>query len=742
VGDTLYLLGNKFCHVVDLEKGALEKSLAVPVEAKPSAGDVWLYISHEAGSLYCASGPSPGVKVDWNSMFYRGTSHAIFAMDVKSGAVLWSAPATAWTASICVGGGKLFYCDTGFQLHALDCKTGTELWKSPCATYPPHTAIAGGAVFNGRYFLLRVEPGGAKSGKDDENKEASEAKAPETSKESETTPSAVLTSGHNRRKLDAYSAKDGKFLFPCDVGKNSVADVTYSGGIIYAAAEHSNGLSAVDAETGKLKWSQGVPSKCTPTLATPHCILMRSPLVTRVFDLSTQKGADSHMDSVAFAGFRPTCSYPAVPAYGMLMIQAEGCNCSAAIRGNLAMVPGKAGETVTANRLLKGPAFGKQSSTEDPQSWSTWRGDAGRSGKVDRAVPASPRQRWSVHLPGDLTNLAVAHGLVLCGSNTQKLHALDLESGKQKWEFIADGGISVAPFINGDRVYFADDEGYAYCLAADTGQLAWRFRAAPAFDHIVVHEKLASRWPCGSGVVVREHTAYVMAGLFPEQGNTLYALNADSGEVRWEKALTVAANSSVSPAGFVSRGPMALSESKLFLTTGIGAPWSISLDGAHKSSMEEGNSKFPLRKVSEVMVTGDSLFYSAPDLPLVHHASYKKTSTARYLPVVHNGVTYRLNFDSDKRVGIAALKSAEEYYTRPTGIPVLWSAWKTETMTALVKAADTLVSGGTNKIYLTAAPDGKELSSATVNGTVEDLAVYAGKIIVLTDKGELCCFDK
>ena len=44
-----------------------------------------------------------------------------------------------------------------------------------------------------------------------------------------------------------------------------------------------------------------------------------------------------------------------------------------------------------------------------------------------------------------------------------------------------------------------------------------------------------SRWPARTGVLVHDETAYFAAGLFPDEGTAVYAVDARTGQPRWEK---------------------------------------------------------------------------------------------------------------------------------------------------------------------------------------------------------------
>src|SRR5579884_1028083 len=197
-------------------------------------------------------------------------------------------------------------------------------------------------------------------------------------------------------------------------------------------------------------------------------------------------------------------------------------------------------------------ADGQEPQPKTGDDWPAYKHDAARSGVTAAAVPASlavlwsrggqpPRPAWSE--PGRSLNTldfdyafqpVAAGGLVLYGSSADdSVRAFDAATGEPAWTFTADGPVRFAPHLDGGRCYFAADDGHVYCLDARTGKEVWRFRAALNERRLIAQGRMTSRWPCRSGVLVRDGVVYASAGMWPSEGVYLFALDARSGQPLW-----------------------------------------------------------------------------------------------------------------------------------------------------------------------------------------------------------------
>ncbi len=184
--------------------------------------------------------------------------------------------------------------------------------------------------------------------------------------------------------------------------------------------------------------------------------------------------------------------------------------------------------------------------------WSMFRYDIHRSASTPHQLDhplhlhwvrqlAPPRRAWPWQ-QDDFEKLAfdasyqpvVAGGLMFVGSMTDdSLTAYDLDSGEIRWQYWTDGPVRLAPVVWQGRVYVGSDDGCLHCVDAATGQQIWRFRAAPNNRMVLGNGRMISMWPVRGGPVIADGTVYFAAGLWPNEGVFLYAIDAETAEVRW-----------------------------------------------------------------------------------------------------------------------------------------------------------------------------------------------------------------
>lgn len=291
----------------------------------------------------------------------------------------------------------------------------------------------------------------------------------------------------------------------------------------------------------------------------------------------------------------------------------------------------------------------------------------------------------------------IAGGRVYFASSADDtLRALNLADGSACWEFTAAGPIRFAPHVIGERCYVASDDGHITCLDAATGRPLWTFRAAPADDTILGNGRLISRWPVRSGVLVSDNTVYAAAGMWPAEGIYVYALDAQTGAVRWcndtcgamyiaQPHQTAYAMTGVTPQGYLS-----LADNVLIVPNGRSGP-----------------AAFDRR-------TGDLLYY-------------------------REGGRYQGNWWHAIDVQEGSFTAG----TRGGGYDLLTGS-RTARVTnfvpnAAVRSGSLLIQGDDEFVAAVGAND-EEIWRSPVKGRARGLAVADGALVVSTDTGAVYCF--
>jgi outer membrane protein assembly factor BamB len=204
-------------------------------------------------------------------------------------------------------------------------------------------------------------------------------------------------------------------------------------------------------------------------------------------DVNTGKAIANHWT-------RGACQYGVMPANGLLYVPPHACACFIQSKLNSFNALAPARKIVEGGERLEREALTTHHSPLTNSDWPTYRGDAVRSGSTSTTVPSTLAQVWETELGGKLTAPVIAGGrLFVASTETHEVCALDAGSGKELWRFTAGGRVDSPPTVHEGRVLFGCADGWVYCLSANDGRLAWRFRAAPADVRIMAYASLNRR---------------------------------------------------------------------------------------------------------------------------------------------------------------------------------------------------------------------------------------------------------
>ena len=187
--------------------------------------------------------------------------------------------------------------------------------------------------------------------------------------------------------------------------------------------------------------------------------------------------------------------------------------------------------------------------------WPQWRFDGFHTATTPEELPDNLELKWVMNLPKtepawdiqkemycyggpgervpNMLSFDIAYQPVVSGStvfynspNNDRITAVNLENGREKWRFYAQGPIRFAPLVSDGKVYFGSDDGYLYCVSAVNGRLVWKDKLGPDNRKVMGNDRLISKW-CVRG-------APMLPGASVNFENAQYAA--------WHERLAAAAN--------------------------------------------------------------------------------------------------------------------------------------------------------------------------------------------------------
>jgi len=227
---------------------------------------------------------------------------------------------------------------------------------------------------------------------------------------------------------------------------------------------------------------------------------------------------------------RGACLYGIMPANGLLYFTPEACACNQMNRldGFGALAPA-APAPAPEHPLVKGPAYNAAPSAVKPGAWPQYRRDVLRSNHTD-VVPADG-PGWSVSLGGRLTAPTSDNVRLYLGHDDEVL-AVNCSNGGVAWRM--PGRIDSPPSLYKGRAIYGTRDGWVYCRCAETGEFAWRFRAAPEERLILDDSQIESAWPVHGSVLILKDTVYAVAGRSSnlDGGLRIFALDPMTGAIK------------------------------------------------------------------------------------------------------------------------------------------------------------------------------------------------------------------
>jgi outer membrane protein assembly factor BamB len=445
------------------------------------------------------------------------------------------------------------------------------------------------------------------------------------------------------------------------------------------------------------------------------------------------------------------------------------------------------------------------------QDWPMWRYDAHRSAASPHELPEKLHLQWKRELPQvraawpnehrlhfdtEYHPVVLKKMLYLGSPNDSSLTAYDTETGSELWKRYADGPVRLAPVASGGKVYFGSDDGYLYCVDATSGELQWKYRAAPDERLEKLHlgsNQLISYWPVRGGPVISEDgkTLYLASGVWPSLGIFIHSLDAETGAVNWVNQNTHLLpktridHNYLEEVALSPQGHMLIANNYLVIPNGRSMPARIDLDSGelqhfvqgyrHGDSRVIANDRYALVGEDGVINLSDgreigakSYVVAGEDAPQSWSRkkrdqfegpfwSYKRFPGVDFRSVLDGDVVYSVvnGKISARDLGHAATDTYTKEANGQEFHPVDWKVpelWKVSTSFNPKSRTETVIKAG-SRLYthfdqtLVAI----DVSSAETNRAemvwqeeIEEvpgeMLAADGKLFVVTEEGRLLCF--
>lgn len=422
--------------------------------------------------------------------------------------------------------------------------------------------------------------------------------------------------------------------------------------------------------------------------------------------------------------------------------------------------------------------------------WPCYKADAARSGvtaeafelplvKVWTYEPAQPPQpAWPE--PGkELHRMdfdyacqpVVVGGVVFFSSSADDtVRALDAVTGESRWRFTVGGPLRFAPHVADRKCYVASDDGFLYCLDAESGKLLWQFSGAPQDRKMLGNGRMISRWPCRSGVLVVDGVLYFTAGMWPSEGIYVYALDAETGERIWCNDSTghmyreQPHGGATAFTGVCPQGYLLASDDLLLVPSGRTTPAAYDrrtgelvyyqpyFYGEPYGAEGWGNRA---NGGSWALTAGDVLFSpmhvgGAPDIDI--HVGQSPPRPGDGMTVYNLGTGLReLNLPDKHRVlaagdvlyavgggEVQAIDLKRWRQSKDLGGCIKWTSPHPRAY-CLALAGEALLVGGGDSITAFDTATGEQTWRAEVEGQVRGVAVADGRIMAATNRGAITC---
>jgi outer membrane protein assembly factor BamB len=389
--------------------------------------------------------------------------------------------------------------------------------------------------------------------------------------------------------------------------------------------------------------------------------------------------------------------------------------------------------------------------------------DASLTQKWAFTSPVPPAPAWHRQMRYDASNAAngeksqraydSAFNLVSAGndvfiasSSEYAVICLDAASGTEKWRFITEGPVRIAPTYSSGKLYFGSDDGRAYCINATNGAEVWRYSPTGSADAVIPHNlDFVSLSACRTGVLVQNGKAYAGFGFLPWDTAYLCAMDANTGVETYKKTFnasskngttTGAADFSTTDNSLTFEGPLlALPDNtRLYAPQGRMSPLSFDMAAGTAQGRMAG--------------AGGSWVLVTPDTGRVATGpGYGNQYDKRAVDFVENDSAARTIVASHDRAhallvsgGKSFLFIEDKVIARNRGTSANVWIKDADHASAMISGGTTLYVGKRNEVLCLNAANGSLIKSLPATGDVFCLALANGRLFASTTRGVIHCY--
>lgn len=362
-------------------------------------------------------------------------------------------------------------------------------------------------------------------------------------------------------------------------------------------------------------------------------------------------------------------------------------------------------------------------------------------------------------------HVAVAGDSLYYGSAAEHtVHCLDTATGDVRWSFFTEGPVRFTPVVWEGKVYFGSDDGNVYCLKASDGEMIWKYRPSLVDRRLPGNGHVISMWPIRTGLVIEDAKVYGGAGLFPEQGVYLFALDTETGKEEWKRSISQPAQGYLAadagslwvPSGRTGMMAVALQDGRDAGSIDTYGTYLVATQGQVFCESSRYQRQLLIRGAVAsrdhfVAVEGETAYFQGPReivarilTPYVQRGTDLARSQGRY-----EELSEKLKKVGDRDGAEAAeikgllddlKKSIADLEDQLKNESHLWRR-KDKQAYSFLLAGDLLFCGRDGRVTAAQRADGTEVWTAEVSGRAYGLAVAQGKLFVSTDEGQIYCFQ-